>query len=62
MISGVARKNLEAQGFNIQAAIPTIISGENHSIVHVLGGPSIIIPFSTSAGPFFVDVCVNMPE
>ncbi len=59
MISGVARKNLEAQGLNIQGAIPTIVSGEGHSILHVLGGPSIIIPFATSAGPFFVDVCIK---
>lgn len=60
MISGVARKNLESQGFIVQAAIPTIISGENHAILHVLGGPSMIIPFSTKAGPFYVDVCLNM--
>jgi chemotaxis protein CheX len=60
MISGVARKNLEAQGLNIQAAIPTIVSGENHAILHVLGGSSIIIPFETKAGPFYVDVCLNM--
>jgi chemotaxis protein CheX len=60
MISGVARKNLEAQGYTIQAAIPTIVSGENHSILHVLGGPSIIIPFETDAGPFYVDVCMSM--
>jgi chemotaxis protein CheX len=59
MISGVARKNLEAQGLNILAAIPTIVSGENHSILHVLGGPSIIIPFTTNAGPFFVDICIS---
>ena len=60
MISGVARKKLESQGFNVHAAIPTIVSGESHAILHVLGGPSIIIPFETDAGPFFVDVCVNM--
>ena len=60
MISGVARKKLEAQGLNVQAAIPTIISGENHAILHVLGGPSMIIPFETKAGPFYVDVCLNM--
>lgn len=60
MISGVARKMLEAQGLNIQAAIPTIVSGENHAILHVLGGPSIIIPFDTEAGKFYVDVCMNV--
>ncbi|MFH1081619.1 MAG: chemotaxis protein CheX [Pseudomonadota bacterium] len=60
MISGVARKNLESQGLNIQAAIPTIVSGENHAILHILGGPSIIIPFQTEVGPFYVDVCMNV--
>jgi len=60
MISGVARKSLESQGFNVQAAIPTVVSGENHAILHVLGGASIIIPFETDAGPFYVDVCMNM--
>jgi len=60
MISGVARKMLESQGLNIQAAIPTIVSGENHAILHVLGGPSVIIPFQTEAGQFYVDVCMNV--
>jgi chemotaxis protein CheX len=58
MISGVARKNLEAEGFNIQAAIPTVVSGKNHSIAHVLGGPSLIIPFEIDDGTFVIDVCL----
>lgn len=58
MISGVARKKLEVQGYNISAAIPTIVSGKGHAIYHVAGGPSIIIPFETADGPFFVDVCL----
>lgn len=59
MISGVARKELEAKGLNVQAAIPTVVSGKNHSIAHVLGGPSIIIPFETEHGSFVVDVCMG---
>ncbi|HEX2959804.1 MAG TPA: chemotaxis protein CheX [Chitinispirillaceae bacterium] len=59
MISGVARKNLESEGFNITAAIPTVVAGKNHSIVHVLGGPSIIIPFDIDEGPFVLDVCLG---
>ncbi len=58
MVSGVARKNLEAQGFYIQAAIPTIVSGKNHSIAHVKGGPSLIITFEIDEGVFVVDVCL----
>lgn len=59
MISGVARKNLEADGFYIQAAIPTVVSGKNHSIAHVMGGPSLIIPFEIDDGSFVVDVCLS---
>ena len=59
MVSGVARKNLEVVGLNISAAIPTVVSGKDHSIHHVLGGPSIIIPFETDAGPFVVDICLT---
>ncbi len=58
MISGVARKNLEAEGFYIQAAIPTVVAGKGHSITHVMGGPSLIIPFDIDEGTFVVDVCL----
>jgi chemotaxis protein CheX len=59
MISGVARKKLESQGYNILAAIPTVVSGKDHAIIHVLGGPSIIIPFEVSSSAFYVDVCLD---
>lgn len=59
MVSGVSRKCLESQGFNVVAAIPTVVAGKNHSIRHVLGGPSIIIPFETDYGSFVVDVCLG---
>lgn len=59
MISGVARKELEQNGLNVLAAIPTVVSGMGHSITHVLGGPSIIIPFEMEDGPFVVDICIS---
>ena len=59
MISGVARKNLEVDGFYIQAAIPTVVTGKNHSITHVSGGQSLIIPFEIAEGTFVVDVSLN---
>ena len=59
MISGDARKNLESEGLIITAAIPTIISGKDHVIKHIITGPSIIIPFSTAHGIFVLDVCLE---
>lgn len=58
MISGDARKRLEAAGLTISAAIPTVVSGKDHEIKHVLGGASIIIPFEIAEGHFVVDVCL----
>jgi len=58
MASGGGRKILANGGLNIAAAIPTVVLGRNHSIQHVLGGPSIIIPCSTEDGPFVVDICL----
>ncbi len=62
MVSGASRKELESIGFTINAAIPTVISGKGHSIKHVLGGPSLIIPFETDNGPFVIDVCIGDPK
>jgi chemotaxis protein CheX len=59
MVSGVSRKCLESQGFNVVAAIPTVVAGKDHTIRHVMGGPSIIIPFETDYGSFVVDVCLG---
>jgi len=59
MVSGAARKELEPLGLNVLAAIPTVVSGKSHSIKHVLGGPSIIIPFETEDGPFVIDICMS---
>ena len=59
MVSGSARKKLESSGLSISAAIPTVIEGKDHSISHIIGGPSIIIPFETDQGSFVVDVCMD---
>lgn len=59
MVSGAARQRLEAMGYSLSAAIPTVVRGKDHCIVHTLGGPSIIIPFETDHGNFVVDVCMR---
>ncbi|MBW1794237.1 MAG: chemotaxis protein CheX [Deltaproteobacteria bacterium] len=57
MISGQARQELENLGRSLQAAIPTVIMGKNHSITHVTSYPIIAIPFSTANGGFTIEVC-----
>ena len=57
MISGQARKKLDEKGRSLQAAIPTVIMGKNHSITHVTTRPIVAIPFSTDNGEFTIEVC-----
>lgn len=60
MISGVARTHMEREGLIVYAAIPTVVYGKNHIIMHILKTPSIVIPFSTRYGQFFVDVSIKV--
>jgi chemotaxis protein CheX len=57
MISGDARRVLDDEGIKLSAAIPTVISGVNHTISHISSATTIAIPFDTEHGPFTVEVC-----
>jgi len=57
MISGQARKELEEQGKIFKAAIPSVVTGKNHSITHYTDGPRIAIPFFVGEGSFTIEVC-----
>ena len=59
MISGDARRTLQREGLHVSANIPSVVSGKDHLINHVLGGPSIIVPFNTAFGSFAVDICIK---
>lgn len=57
MISGDARRILGAEGINLKAAIPTIVAGKDHTIKHMVSGPTIVIPFEA---PDDGQVCVEV--
>ena len=57
MISGQARRELEQIGKVFKAAIPSVVTGRNHSIIHYSDGPKIAIPFITEGGEFTIEVC-----
>ena len=59
MISGQARGELEEIGKPFKAAIPSVVTGRNHSIVHYSKGPKIAIPFTTDCGDFTIEVCFD---
>ncbi len=59
MISGDARKRLQSEQMTISASLPSVVTGKDHIIEHMLGTSSIVIPFTTVDGSFAVDVCIK---
>ena len=57
MVTGGAKRLLAEEGYDFDMAIPAVVSGKNHNISHKSSGPKIMIPFSTQAGKFFVEIC-----
>jgi chemotaxis protein CheX len=62
MISGVARTYFEKEGMQVFIAIPAVVYGKSHTITHILKSPSIVIPFNTDKGLFFIDVCIKKSD
>ena len=58
MISGQARMELEQKGKLFEAAIPSVITGKGHKIIHITDGPKIAIPFTVDSGAFTIEICL----
>jgi chemotaxis protein CheX len=59
MIFGQAKIVLNERGYGIQIALPQVISGKNHSLSTKSKGPTVIIPFTSTVGEFFVEICLS---
>ena len=57
MICGGAKALLSEKGYKFELAIPTMIAGKNHMIFHKTNGKIICIPFDTTGGSFFLEIC-----
>ena len=55
MICGDARNKLEAQNINLTAGIPTIITGQGHTISHITKSAIVVLPFTTDYGNFSLE-------
>ncbi len=57
MVTGGAKAILANKGYKFELAIPSMVVGKDHIISHNSNGPIIIVPFTTSAGDFFIELC-----
>jgi chemotaxis protein CheX len=56
IIYGSAKTVLNKQGYNIRTAIPTVIRGHDLRIKTVSPSPTLILPFKTPFGDFFLEI------
>lgn len=57
MISGQARKTIEEKGDLCDGAIPTVVAGEGHNLMHMTDGPKIAVPFTLDRAKITLEVC-----
>lgn len=56
MIFGQAKLVLNEKGFGIKMALPSVILGRPDSFISLNTGPAILVPFSSSAGDFYIRI------
>lgn len=56
MVCGGAKSALSEKGYEFDLAIPGMISGKGHNVTHKTKGPTVLVPFTTEFGEFFVEV------
>ncbi|MGZ3770806.1 MAG: chemotaxis protein CheX [Bdellovibrio sp.] len=54
VVFGVLKTSLNKQGFGIKMAIPSVILGDQHTVISVGEGPHLMMPFKTDKGNFSV--------
>lgn len=59
IIFGQAKALLNEQGFGIKTALPSVIMGNDHSVLPMTSGPRVVVPFESDAGPFFIEICLS---
>ncbi|AAN56890.1 chemotaxis protein CheX [Shewanella oneidensis MR-1] len=57
MVTGGAKNLLGQKGYEFEMATPMVVSGQGHTISHKANGTKIIMPFTSSYGTAFIEVC-----
>lgn len=57
IIFGQAKVTLNELGYGIKTALPSVVTGANHSVLQMTNGPRVVVPFETDVGPFLIEIC-----
>jgi len=56
MVVGGARALLSEKGIDFAMSTPQVLSGPRHEIKHKFGGVTVILPFTSDAGEFYLEI------
>lgn len=56
IIFGQAKISLNELGYGIKTAIPSVVTGKDHTLSAQTKGPVMVIPFESNMGPFFIEI------
>lgn len=56
IIFGFGKRVLNAQGHTLEKAIPSVVRGDNITIRHLTSRPTIVVPFQSNYGNFYIEV------
>ncbi|AGH94523.1 chemotaxis protein CheX [Pseudobdellovibrio exovorus] len=59
IIFGYAKKILNERAFAIEKAIPTIVRGTSLEIKHITNSKTIVVPFETTFGLFYIEIGIE---
>lgn len=59
MIFGQAKVVLNEKGYGIKTALPSVVTGKDHAVLALTKGPVVVLPFTSNAGEFFVEICLS---
>ena len=57
MVSGGAKRVFSERGMEFDMATPELLTGSKHIIDHKIKGPTVLVPFESDSGRFYVEVC-----
>lgn len=59
VIYGRSKVKLNEHGYRLQRVIPKVIRGQNHKISPKAKIPTLLVPFASNAGDFYIQICVQ---
>lgn len=58
-VFGQSKVILNEKGYGIKSAIPPVVSGKDHTLTSLNTGPTVVLPFQSDCGEFFVEISIS---